>query len=469
VKKTAKLLSRLVLFPLILSFFLFPAVDANAQEVLGDSTNFSESQINLLISKPAVVQITNVITGEMIIQATLANTLGAPQATGSYYEFTIGFSGTGFFVTEDGYLITNGHVAKSGDDLIAYYACNQLAETIYKDAIILSWESSYGYTPTNQEVEDTYTYILNQTYGGSYDALVWDLYFYDYRGGNLEMDNVKQQNYIQTGSVVGTEKLVEEYGKSARLIDTSYDGDFDSKDLALLKVDGNNFPTVELGSFSNVQIGTEVYAIGYPAVVEEYTGVFTDTTSELEPTITRGIISAKKKLVDDTEAFQTDAAISHGNSGGPVIGSDGKVIGVATWGLGEEQGAESFNFLISVEQVETLLSKNNVTAEKSSTTEKWEEALNEYSNKCYTKAKEKFEESEDLYGDNVDVSEFITKCQQGIDNGEDVCQSDPTIWIVVAIAGLCLLMLAVVVIVIIVIVIVKKKKSKKVETEKTST
>jgi len=274
----------------------------------------------------------------------------------------------------------------------------------------------------------------------------------------LKMDSVKFNNYIQTGAVVGTQTYVQEYGKAATIVDTLYEGDYDSKDLALLKVEGSNFPTVELGSFENVQIGSEVYVIGYPGVVEEGTGYFTDVESELEPSITKGIISAKKKLVDGTEAFQTDAAVSGGNSGGPALDVNGNVIGVATWGLGAYQGAESYNFLISIEKVQNLLSQNNITPTKGLATQKWEEALDQYSQKCYTNAKKKFEEAKNLYADNVDIDDFITNCQEAIDRGEDECLPAYSTWMIIGGAVCCLLGIVAVGVIIFVVFISKKKK-----------
>lgn len=434
-------------------------------EVLGDATTFTESQMNLLIAKPAVVQISNIITGEMTIQATLANSLGAPSIAGDYYEFVLGFGGSGFFVTDDGYLITNGHVAKPEDDLVAYYACYQLGETVFKDAVQIYLEAVYGYSPTESEIQDYYDYILWNTYSGSYDTMVWDLYATDYKGGNLKMDNVKNNNYIQTGAVVGTQTYVQDYGKAATIVDTLYEGDYDSKDLALLKVDGSNFPTVELGSYGNVQIGSDIYIMGYPGVAEEETGTLTDVESELEPTITKGIISAKKTLIDGTEAFQTDAAVSGGNSGGPALDTNGNVIGVATWGLGAYQGAESYNFLISVEKVQNLLAQNNITASKGLSTQKWEEALDQYSQKCYTNAKKKFEEAKTLYADNVDIDDFISKCQTAIENGEDECLSAYSTWMIVGGVLCCLVGVAVVVVLVFVVFVARRKKPKAEEKE----
>ncbi|MBN1331376.1 trypsin-like peptidase domain-containing protein [Candidatus Dojkabacteria bacterium] len=451
-------------------FFVFLVVlvqiptKVSAEEVLGDSTEFSDDQMSLLVVKPSVVQITNIITGSLVLQSAAATQLNAPQLTGRSYDFTIGFTGSGFFITPDGYLITNGHVAKSEDDLIAYYGLAQTSEQILKDAIYYVSQSNYYYTPTESELEEAYQYALSSTYGGSYDALVDDMYSIDYKGGNIEMDSVTNSNYIQTGSVSGTQTIVEEQGKAATLIDTSYVGDFDSKDIALLKVEGSNFPTAELGSFENIQIGKEVYAIGYPGIVESGTGIFTDVESGLEPSITKGIISAKKSLIDGTEAFQTDAGITHGNSGGPVVDTSGKVIGIATWSFGDNPGGESFNFLISVEQVKSLLSKNNITAEQSLTSQKWASGLQNYSDGCYSSAKKDFESAKALYAGNVDIDQFIANSQTKIENGEDMCVSDTATFVVIGGAAFCCLA-GVGLIGIIVLILATRKKKGKAESE----
>ena len=452
-----KFLSFLFVFSTL--FAQVPSI-TSAEEVLGDTVAFSEDQMSLLVIKPSVVQITNIITGNFVLQSAAATQLNAPQLTGRSYEFTMGFTGSGFFINPDGYLITNGHVAKPEDDLIAYYGLAQTSEMILKDAIYYISESTYGYTPSESELEEAYQYTISSTYGGDYDALVNDMYLIDYKGGNIEMDTVKHQNYIQTGSVSGTKIIVEDQGEAATLVDTSYEGDFDSKDIALLKVEGTNFPTAELASFENVQIGKEVYAIGYPGIVESETGVFTDVESGLEPSITKGIISAKKSLVDGTEAFQTDAGISHGNSGGPVVDNNGKVIGVATWTFGDSPGGESFNFLISVVQVQALLSKNNIEVKQSVTSQKWEEGLSSYSDGCYSDAKEKFESAKALYGGNVDVDSFISNAQSKIESGEDICISVTSTLIVVGGITLCCLATVTVAGITLFVVVRKRKKSK---------
>jgi serine protease Do len=97
-------------------------------------------------------------------------------------------------------------------------------------------------------------------------------------------------------------------------------------DVAVLKIDGNNFPTVSLGNDAASRIGEWVLAIGNPL--------------GLENTVTAGIISAKGRALPElmnpnntnmyaiSDLIQTDAAINPGNSGGPLVNARGEVIGI---------------------------------------------------------------------------------------------------------------------------------------------
>jgi serine protease Do len=92
-------------------------------------------------------------------------------------------------------------------------------------------------------------------------------------------------------------------------------------DLALLKVrDGKELPHVEFGDMSQVFIGQTVLAIGDPYRLAEDDG---------PPAVSVGIISNLHRYHDDySDAIQTDAAVNPGNSGGPLLTADGKLIGI---------------------------------------------------------------------------------------------------------------------------------------------
>lgn len=97
-----------------------------------------------------------------------------------------------------------------------------------------------------------------------------------------------------------------------------------STDLAVLKIDENNLPVVELANSDDSKLGQWVLAIGNP---------FDFLTS----TVTAGIISAKGRdinIIDDERALeefiQTDAAVNPGNSGGALIDANGRLLGITT-------------------------------------------------------------------------------------------------------------------------------------------
>jgi serine protease Do len=96
-----------------------------------------------------------------------------------------------------------------------------------------------------------------------------------------------------------------------------------SSDLAVLKIEGKDFPFLTFANSDNVHLGQMVLAIGYPL--------------NLETTVTSGIVSAKSRSLGinsrnsntPLESFiQTDAAINPGNSGGALVDTDGEVIGI---------------------------------------------------------------------------------------------------------------------------------------------
>lgn len=91
-------------------------------------------------------------------------------------------------------------------------------------------------------------------------------------------------------------------------------------DIALIKIDGNNLPFLTLGDSENLEVGQWVVAIGNPL--------------GLQASLTVGVVSAKgRNNLDITQIedfIQTDAAINRGNSGGPLLDLDSKVVGMNT-------------------------------------------------------------------------------------------------------------------------------------------
>ncbi len=119
-------------------------------------------------------------------------------------------------------------------------------------------------------------------------------------------------------------------------------------DVAILKIDGDNFPTVELGDSSKLKVGQTVIAIGN-ALGEFSNTVSTGVISGLSRSITAGGGGLSERL---SGVIQTDASINPGNSGGPLVNLAGQVIGINT---AMAAGAENIGFAIPINEVKNTI------------------------------------------------------------------------------------------------------------------
>ena len=115
-------------------------------------------------------------------------------------------------------------------------------------------------------------------------------------------------------------------------------GTDEKTDLAVIKINKDNLTAAELGDSNSIKIGEFAMAIGNPL--------------GMQSSVTSGIISAVDRTVDDDSGntytlIQTDAAINSGNSGGALVNSEGKVIGINTLKL-SGTGIEGMGFAIPI-------------------------------------------------------------------------------------------------------------------------
>jgi len=129
-----------------------------------------------------------------------------------------------------------------------------------------------------------------------------------------------------------------------------------SQDIAVIKISGNNFPTLNLGDSDVLKIGQTVIAIG-------------NSLGEFSNTVSRGIVSGLKRNLTTsdgtlrsserlTDIIQTDAAINPGNSGGPLLDISGNVIGV---NVAMAQGAQNIGFALPANQIMKVINQVKTT------------------------------------------------------------------------------------------------------------
>ncbi|MEP6702092.1 MAG: DegQ family serine endoprotease [Betaproteobacteria bacterium] len=139
--------------------------------------------------------------------------------------------------------------------------------------------------------------------------------------------------HVVDGASVVTVKLTDKREYKAKVV-----GVDKASDVAVLKIDATNLPTVRLPSADNVQVGEWVLAIGSPYGFEN--------------TVTAGIVSAKSRALPDgsyVPFIQTDVAVNPGNSGGPLFNLKGEVIGINSQIYSRSGGSQGVSFAIPID------------------------------------------------------------------------------------------------------------------------
>lgn len=399
--------SKIMIFVFFLSFLLVPSF-VSAEET--EDTTLSTRSL-AMINKPGVVLVQTVWTADLTLyefsldskfEEDILYTITAMVEEGSipndeysmystmvqlmienmaYYTFTTGnvytetastaAVGTGFIVTPDGYLITNAHVVETNEEELSYN-------------FIMSALQDYAIEGTNSFVAEmrTYGYEMSQE---EMNGLMYA--FFDIMSYNIEISNL-QTNYscymgnVTPGSDVSAKGVLLDLRKKGEPIP--------GKDVAIMKLDKTNLPTVSLGDDSKLRTGDKVYAMGYPAVAT-LDDALNVTQAIQEPTLTSGIISARKEMAGGWNIFQTDAAIHGGNSGGPLFNEAGEVIGINTFGmLDPESGAQvaGMNFAIPISIAIQFLNEMNVSTSESLFTEQYKKAISLFDEEKYPEALE---------------------------------------------------------------------------------
>lgn len=266
----------------------------------------------------AVVFIICIVDGKVRIP--LADDEGRPTQNYRSMNVKSGGFGSGFLVDPDGYIVTNGHV------LFSFTHKNVRDDPYVQQLLFMKTAEELG-MPSSYAIE------------------------------NGQVETARRRVYVQFDI---SESGFDAVRKAipARVIGTPSPSS--EKDLGVIKIDRRNLPYLELGASSKMRVGDPVFVIGYPGVVKEHPYLSEET--DLEPTVTDGIISARRRRTKDGSlCLQTNADMTHGNSGGPAINENGEVIGVATFGsAGREGDVPGFNFLRPSELIEEFLQETGV-------------------------------------------------------------------------------------------------------------
>lgn len=305
-------------------------------------------------------------------------------------------TGTGFFISSDGYLITNCHVIDKDNSFIRQkFILSTFKEVT--DENIRSLQSSWGMTLTGEQknlLYNTYSFVYSQV------------------SSMILFDLKKEINVLFRTDGSQSSKKAELIKKGSPM---------PGKDLALLKIGGEkDLPMLKLSKDSITNIGEQVLVYGYPEPVSNNT--YISTEAAIEPTLTSGIVSAVKKSIGGWPVIQMDAAISHGSSGSPVCNGKGDVIGVATFGSleqGSSNLSSSFNFAIPVSVVKDFLDDTHIQLQESRANESYGKAIEFFYQRYYSRALPDFERTKRVNKNFPGLDSYIQVSKNKVAAGED--------------------------------------------------
>ena len=169
-------------------------------------------------------------------------------------------------------------------------------------------------------------------------------------------------------------------------------------DLAILKIDVKDHPYLELAE-KDARTGEQVYAVG--SALGTLTGSFTG-----------GMVSSTKRTYGEIDCIQMDAAISPGNSGGPLVNAYGEVVGINT---ASYTSGENLNLAIKVSELDRLAKDKNWSVKE------FKEWYEQESSRSWSPTYKKSDGSTGYLYSLVNNYQTVTgaKCLQSCDNGEE--------------------------------------------------
>jgi S1-C subfamily serine protease len=361
-------------------------------------SQFEQDRRLAMRARPAVVRIIDVCFAEYKY---------TPGNSSYSYEVGYGGLGTGFFINSEGYIATNAHVVQSSHE--NREGLKKCEERLFKE-FVEKLERDFG--------KDLGT-------GLSGNALIAHI--------KAEITTPKPERIskvlLPNGGSFTFE--VKSYGTP---IDNSSDDTSSSntigKDAAVIKISLTDTPSLELGDSDQSNILEPVIVIGYPSVADSFDKL--NNESAFEASVTQGSISAaNKRTADNDPVLQISAPVAPGSSGSPILNSDGKVIGMVTFGnLDSSRSASSFSFAIRTETLNEYIGTAGATPGQGKVDELYQKGLALYWQGDYRRAKIQFDQIRDLFKYHSEIGTLISDSQQQMTDRGGIT---PLIWLVLAV------------------------------------
>ena len=305
---------------------------------LNNTSSFTAFLLAKITANPTTNQIFNCFslkaTFEMmkqIFSLVLAGIIGGFVAIGGMY-----------YLQQDNNTFKNGpakqvrNINIDPDELNAPSGFTEAAARAMPSVVHISVTERIDQVDNRQNDSDPFKFFFGDDFASPFDEL------YKPRSGTGSGVIYSEDGYIVTNNhVIEMDGEIEVTLYDNRKFKAEIVGTYPKSDLAVLRIDADDLPTLEIADSDEAQIGEWVLAVGNPL--------------NLTSTVTAGIVSAKGRDIniingnDAIESFiQTDAAVNPGNSGGALVDATGRLLGINTAISTRTGFFEGYSFAIPV-------------------------------------------------------------------------------------------------------------------------
>lgn len=365
------------------------------------------------LASPAVVRIITLIAGQVILSTSEGKVVFP--LDGSSYQGVM--SGSGAFISSDGYVLTADHVVdqKNNPGVYSFFLTEAIQEYA-KEADV----------PVDKATETFQWYIDNDRMSIPIEIKSQRVFLSTAYTGPLQ-NTAQITSYAVTRIVVNSPP--------------------DKQDVAIVKVEAHDLPYLTLASASSVHVQDSVTAVAYPADADteaSFADLLNPTSNDvntinslLTPSVETGQVTAQKTLSDGTEVYETTGISYYGSSGGPIINPQGQIVGFADRFTDSSQRVTMWVPGDIVAQYAKQAGIAN--PEKGAFMSLWTKAINEYdatNTGHWSQAYQDLKKLHDEYPQFGGVQTFLKEAQAKAATEQSVIQSQqgPN-WLIIVLVG----------------------------------
>lgn len=346
--------TRIMHIPLALGiaslFLLSLLVNAAPALASGPGGNVQDPVIRAVdIAKPAVVCIITQISSQLVVHFSSGDVTFPQPGSSAGSSYSLELLGTGTFISSHGDILTADHVVNPPPQTIEDTAAQDVT----------------NYINAHSKTQVTVAQVQQGLETGQLPSSL----------ANSQVASVVFLSIQYTGPLTAPNLQSVPANIQAPVDKIEAQSAVDQSDVAIIHVNMNDMPSVQLGNSSSVQQTDQLTIIGFPG-----NGIISVKPQDfLNSSVNNIEVSSIKTTDTGAQVIQVGGNVEHGDSGGPALDSNGNIVGIVSFGLSTPTDPGGTSFLQASNSAEALVKSLNLDTTPGPFQKAWSQAFNDYS------------------------------------------------------------------------------------------